>query len=335
MRTLKKRPRADTLVSEKRRNTNLTGRMIYLALLALFAVSVLNYLFGDFVFLRADGLVLRDRNTIAAGYVARVEEVSIAEAQKVKKGDVLLRLQSAELLERLADLSTQRAQLAASHVEYTTRIAIVSRLLPLARKRETQAAKTVTEFEKLAKTGLSTFSGYDAALNASYKAQEDHVRLSTEDQTLKKELIVLESARNEADAALENLKRHYGDGIVRASVDGEIGASVPSVGSVFRAGDDILTIYSGEVYVLAYLPRRYLFPVYEGMDVVVSDGRQQVKGILSEMLPVTDALPKEFQNTFKPRDRSQLAKIKFSSPSTFLLHDKVSISGGFELFPIF
>ncbi len=33
-------------------------------------------------------------------------------------------------------------------------------------------------------------------------------------------------------------------------------------------------------------------------------------GVVTEILPLTDTLPKEFQNTFKPSDRSQLAKIK-------------------------
>ncbi len=325
VRALKKRPRIDTLVSEKRRNTNLTGRMIYLALLIVFAVTVLNYLLGDFVFLRADGLVLRDPNTIAATYVARVEQVAVKEGQKVKKGDILLRLQSTELLERLADLSTQRAQFAARYVEYQTRLAIVAQLLPLAQKREAQTASTVTQYEKLAEGGLATFAGYDNALSASYQAQQDRVQLTVQDQTLKKELTTLESARDDAAAALENLKLHYSDGVVRALVNGEIGASVPSVGAVYRPGEAMLSIYSGEAYVLAYLPRRYLLPIYEGMEVVVSDGRHHTAGTVSEILAVTDALPTEFQNTFKPRDRSQLAKISFPHPPPFLLHDKINI----------
>jgi hypothetical protein len=113
---------------------------------------------------------------------------------------------------------------------------------------------------------------------------------------------------------------------VRAPISGSIGVSVPPLGHVYRAGDSILSIYSGESYVLAYLPRRYLFSIDVGQKLTVSDGRDSIAGVLDELLPVTDALAREFQNTFKPTDRSQLAKIKLLEPSPFPLHDKVSLS---------
>ena len=77
---------------------------------------------------------------------------------------------------------------------------------------------------------------------------------------------------------------------------------------------------------LAYLPRRYLFPIDVGMEVQISDGRDNADGVVSEILPVTDTLPKEFQNTFKPSDRNQLAKIEIEATKHFPLNQKVSLS---------
>jgi hypothetical protein len=51
-----------------------------------------------------------------------------------------------------------------------------------------------------------------------------------------------------------------------------------------------------------------------------------VPGVLTEILPVTEALAKEFQNTFKPTERSRLAKIRLLGKSPFPLLEKVSIS---------
>jgi hypothetical protein len=62
------------------------------------------------------------------------------------------------------------------------------------------------------------------------------------------------------------------------------------------------------------------------MDVKISDGRDTADGVITEILSVTDTLPKEFQNTFKPSDRNQLAKIKLQSTSRFPLNQKVSVS---------
>lgn len=322
---LRRRPRPDTLLNEKRRMTNYAGRLVYLALLVALMLAGLNYLFGDFVYFRADGLVLRHKTVIASTYVARVEDVAVAQGSKVSKGDVLLRLQSAELLERLADLSARRAQLAAREVDFRIRAATVAQLLPLAQKRENQAAGTVDKFEELLGSGFATSLSYGTALRTSFDAQQDSVRLVIQDQALKEELSMLERARHDADTALENLKDHYGGGVVRSTVDGTVGASVPSVGNVYRPGESILTVHWGEPFVLAYLPRRYLFSINVGQEVAVSDGRHEVTGIISEILPITAALPSEFQNTFKPRDRNQLAKIRFSSPAPFSLHDKVTI----------
>ena len=87
-----------------------------------------------------------------------------------------------------------------------------------------------------------------------------------------------------------------------------------------------MTISYGEPYVLVYLPRRYFFPVYVGMQLEVTDGQRKASGAIAEILPVTDALPKEFQNTFQPSDRNQLAKIELASSTPFPLLQKVRVS---------
>ena len=82
---------------------------------------------------------------------------------------------------------------------------------------------------------------------------------------------------------------------------------------------------------LAYLPRRYLFPIRAGMKVKVKSGRYTATGVIQQILPITDALPKEFQNTFKPQDRSQLARIRLLEPEKFPLHEKVQLTGLYSL----
>ncbi len=329
VKSLRKRPRPDVLINEKRRVTNATGRMIYLVLLMGFGLAIANYLVGDFVLFRADGLVVRDKSVVAAVYVARVGEVHAREAQLVQKGDILFQLQSTEMLERLADLSTRRAQLAAKAAEFKVKAETISQLLPLATKMEQETGKTVVRFDKLRLSGLATATGYDNALRASYDARLDHVRLATQKRVFEQELASLTAAQSDANAAISDLKEHYSGGVVRASTSGVVGASVPSIGDVFGVGQPIMSIYSGEAYILAYLPRRYLFSVDVGQEVSVSDGRDEATGTIAEILPLTGALPLEFQNTFKPRDRNQLAKIRFSSPPSFPLHEKVTISVSF------
>ena len=326
MRSLKKRIRPDNTPNEKRVTRGRTGRTVYLILLFLFGLVIFDYTVGDYVLLDADGLVLSDAHIVATPYVAQVSGVEVKEGQEVKAGDKLISLQSTEILERLADLSTKRAGLVARATDFKIRAEKVDELLPLAERRASEAVNTIKKFDSLAKAKLVTNARYQEALRINYEARRDRVGLLTQQQVLNEELASLEDALADADDATAKLEALYADGIVRAPVGGYVGASVPSAGKVYRPGQPILSIHHGEPYVLAYLPRRYLFPVKVGMSVVVSDGRESANGAISEILPVTDALPKEFQNTFKPSDRNQLAKIKLEEPAAFPLNQKVEVS---------
>lgn len=326
MRPLKKRLRPDNIPSERRIMRRHAGRTIYLFLLVVFAFAVAKYLFGDFLLLEADGLVLRDQHVVATTYIARVQTVDVKEGQPVQAGDVLLKLQSTELLERLADLSTKRAELVARVTDFKVRSASVVTLLPLAERRETESLRTIEQFDNLAEEKLVTSARYQEALRSNYEASRDRVSLTSQMSVLKEELSALDSALADADDALTDLQGLYSNGVVRSPVSGSIGAAIPMVGNVYRPGDPILSVYYGDPYVLVYLPRRYLFPIYVGMDVRLSDGRESAEGMITEILPVTDALPKEFQNTFQPLNRSQLAKITLAVPLSFPLNQKVSVS---------
>lgn len=326
MRTLKTRVRPDNIPNEKRVERGTAGRTIYLILLFVFGLAIVNYLLGDYVFLNADGLVLSDAHVIETPYVALVEKVGVDEGQSVEAGDFLLKLQSTEILERLADLSIARAGLVAKATDFKIRSESVSQLLPLAERRAAQAVKTIKQFDALAKAKLVTSARYQEALRVNYEASKDRVGLLTQRQVLKEELASLDKALADAEDAIENLRELYADGVVRSPADGSIGASIPPVGAVYQSGEPILSVYSGEPYVLAYLPRRYLFAIRVGMEVQISDGRETAHGVVSEILPVTASLPKEFQNTFKPSDRNQLAKIEIDAPKAFPLNQKVNLS---------
>lgn len=328
--SLRKRPRADALKTEQRRVTNRTGRAVYFSMLVAFFIAGLNFLIGDMVFFGADGLVIRDKSTVATTYLARVEAVNVKSGTLVANGDRLIKFQSMEVLERLADLSSRNASLAAQAAEFAVRSETISKLLPLAERREAETAKVLSRFDRLSDVKLVTSVRYDEALKARFDAQQSLVNFQAQDRALRSELTALVAARLDAEAALADLRRQYADGVVNAPVTGAIGPIVPSVGDVYRPGEKIMEIYSGDPYVLAYLPRRYLFDIEIGAGVTVSSGRIEADGVIIDILPVTDSLPKEFQNTFKPQARNQLARIQLSSAAAFPLHEKVHIAGKTE-----
>ncbi|HOV03281.1 MAG TPA: HlyD family efflux transporter periplasmic adaptor subunit [Kaistiaceae bacterium] len=335
MRALRKRPRPDNLVSQQRKATNSVGRIVYLGLVAALLVAVMNFLFGDMVFLRADGLVLRDRTSLAATYLAQVIDVEVKAGDAVREGEVVLRVQSGDMLERLAELSANRARIASQLVDFKVRLETSRQLVPLAGRREAETSRLIADFDSLSDRSLISSARYEEALLAQFDAQHDYVKLSTESSTLENELRVLEAAQADAEAALADLRSHYRDGVLTAPADGSVDADVPSPGDVFRPGDEILSVYSGEAYVLAYLPRRYLFDLEPGMPVEVSNGRLTAAGEIEAILPVTGAAPAEFQNTFRPTDRNQLARIRLIEAADFPLREKVTIRAASRLPQLF
>lgn len=326
LRSLRKRPRSDKLANQLRKPGGNWGRRVYLALLILFMLAMSNFLWGDFLLLRSVGLVLRDENVVALTHVARVGSVNVEEGETVRRGDVILHIDSTEVLERLADLSIRLAELTQQKAELELRSEVAARLLPLAEKREYRTSEVLRRIENLDDRGLITSASYDEFMRAKFDAQENHIRLAVESKSLSRQIADLEAARKDAISAIEKLETYYADGLVRAETDGSIGADLPSIGSVYRPGEPILTIHSGDAYILAYLPSRYLFPIDVGTNVEISSGRHRDRGVISEILPLSDALPMEFQNTFRPRERNQLAKIMLSNPSRFPVLDKVEIT---------
>ncbi len=326
MRTLRKRPRSDNIANQSRRPAGNMGRRIYLALLILIGIGAVNYLWGDFVTLRGEGLVLRDKTVVATSYVARVTAVHVREAEDVEKGDALLQISSTDLLERLADMSIRQASVKQMATELHLRLEIARRLLPQAKRRDDETRQMLLRLENTANSGYVTTASYREALQASFSASSDITRLSAENEILRSKIDELDSVQANAANALKQLRDSYGDGTLRAAVKGSVGAQLPSVGDVYRPGEPILSVYSGEPYILAYLPSRYLFEIRPGMKVVVSSGRERGEGVISEILPLSDVRPQEFQDSFRPRDRNQLAKISLSNPAKFPMGEKVWIS---------
>jgi len=100
------------------------------------------------------------------------------------------------------------------------------------------------------------------------------------------------------------------------------------VGEVLSGGNDrIASIYTGPSFVLAYIPESYLFDVEEGQKVSVKTRGQTIVGDVEKVLPVTEALPPEFQLPNRARGRGQLVRIALLDKAEFPIDQKAHVSG--------
>jgi multidrug resistance efflux pump len=329
MQHIRKRPRLDKLINQQRSSKAAWGRRLYLALVCALALALANYFLGDAMILRADGILLTDRQIIAATYPAKVAAVRVKEGENVAKGAVLVELESADMLRDIADLSVRNADLSAREAQLRVSAANVQTLLPLAERNARQGAGAVARIDTLADRGLVSTQSMTQALASGYDTAAKLAELRGQSEVLTDELSHVEQSHARASEALAQLEGFYDRGAVRAVSAGTVGSHVPAIGQVAKFGDELLQVYGEKAYILAYLPDIYLFAISPGDKVEVSagTGSRSSVGAVEAILTVADALPPEFQNTFRPRDRSRLIRISLPPDNGFAISQKVRIGG--------
>ena len=327
MQRLRKRPRIDNLGAQQRAGSARWGRTIYLGLLAALGASLGYYLVGDMFVLSADGTVLKERHAIDAGYAAKITDVYVKQGESVQKGDPLLKLESFSMVKEIADMTLREGELALREGQLRSRLTQIRFLTPLAERSAKENSSTVARFDQVSSKGIVPATTRNGAVRDSLAASERLVELQSQGESTQAELELLARSRATSTAAMAQLHSIYDDGNVRATADGVIGARVPVAGKVVQFGENLTDINGGTSYVLAYLPDSYLFATKEGMAVTVTNGADSVTGRIESILGVADALPDEFQNMFRPRDRSRLMRIALDDETPFAISQKVWVTG--------
>ncbi|MEZ0170235.1 HlyD family secretion protein [Microvirga sp. TS319] len=327
MKRLRKPPRIDVLDAQKRSSSGRLGRMTYLALVVLFLGSVAYYLIGGMFVLSIDGTVLKDRYSVGASYAGKVVDVYVKEGEQVEAGTQLLRLESFEIVQELANFALRNSDLSIREGQLRGKLAAFEAVSPLAERTASETRMTASQFDSVSGRGIISSLSKDDALRNSLQAAERVAQLQSEKSATEYELNLLQQSRTIFREAIDKLNGIYDNGYLRASMPGIVGTKVPIPGQIVKFGDELMQINGGRSYVLAYLPDDYLFNISEGMAVNVKGGAHSAKGRIDAILTVADALPAEFQNMFRPRDRSRLARIALDENNPFAVSQKVTISG--------
>ncbi|MCO5065925.1 MAG: efflux RND transporter periplasmic adaptor subunit [Rhizobiaceae bacterium] len=327
MKKLRSAPRADNLGKQQRAASAKWGRLVYLGMIGAFCASLLYYLFGAIFVLSADGIVLTGMRAVDASYTGKIVEVYVQEGDHVEEGTPLLKLESFEMVKEIAELALRDGELAVRESQLRGQLDVVDAIAPLAERNAKESTKTVTSFDKVSSRGVISVLSRDSALQSSFAAAQKMAELTAQKASAQDELAQVAKSRDTSREAMERLEAIFDDGNIRASGAGVIGVKVPVPGQVVQPGDELLQINGGNIYILAYLPDEYMFPIRKGMVVNLRSGGETAKGYIDSVLAVADALPAEFQNLFRPRDRSRLFRVVLSSPNPFAVTQKVTVTG--------
>lgn len=314
MRRFRLRPRPDGLNNDIRRQTVIWTRLVYLGILGAIGLWFADFLFGSYVYLKSEGMVIAPSATLATEYPATIRDITVREGDRVVAGQRIAGMSSQQVTETMARLTTDLARLRAQEADLRIQAEKSAAMVPLASQRSALAADTRERYEQLQKRGILPMDKRMAAVETEYRSRLDAGALQAETTAIRQQLERLAPAVDKAEAALDELQRLYGKGELTAPIDGIVGRRNVEAGAVIAPGEVVAEIYGAGSYVLAYMPTGTLYSVKPGEEVTIEWGVRKTRGRIAAIEPVAMALPKEFQTAFKPVARNQLLRIDFDPP---------------------
>jgi multidrug resistance efflux pump len=312
MRFLKRRRDVHAVPVQPRAHRLAVIRWIYISGVIVLVIWLANFAFGSLLYLQSEGLVLGEPGVVAAEFPVTVRDILVRQGERVKKGQVAAIVSSQNVTETIARLTADIAVRESRKSELRIRSSVVNGLLALAQDRQNIASDTRKALETLIPHGNLSLNQRSAAIDMEYRSYQDLESLKAEQPVLNEELATLSGALAEAEGAIADLRKLYDDGRLRMPIDGVISRIVANKGSVARAGDPIVELYSEQRFVLGYVPTGALYRLAAGDEVQIKVGLQTARGTITRVEPVAQALPREFQRAFEPVDTQQLIRVEFA-----------------------
>ncbi len=312
---LKRRQRVDGVRNEIRAPAKPWGKYFYLCLVGGFLFWLFDLFFGEMFYFHANGLVVQDRVVLATQYDASVSELAVREGERVVAGTAVARLRSQSVEENIAELSADVARMMEQASQLEVRREVIEATKPLMDRRVDAATAAREEVEKL----RDLFTQKDRLQRlqdelASMQAKSTDV---AEYKVIKADLPQLKSAIAAARKALDRLSTSYAEGVLTAPVDGVVGYLHVTAGSVVSKATPMMELYTGEPYVLAYVPEGAIYELAPGDRVSVSVGFSSYSGVVRQILPISTALPEEYIDALRVPQRAPLARIEFVDVDKF------------------
>jgi multidrug resistance efflux pump len=327
---LHKRVRADRFLNDVRANQKRRrnyGRYVYLAAVLGVFLYLTSLFVGPYLWLRAEGLVISDHVVIASPYAVQVTRVLVQPGQRVRRGDLLVKAHSPEVIEALATLTTRAAETSGRQAEIAFKYEVANALVRNADERLAEAEAQLKKVQASHSIGFVSDTFIASVSKDRYAAMQEKVSREAERKAAIDQLERLQESQAEVKQTLDDLRAIYNNGAIVASADGIVGPKIAVQGDVVKPGDQLMQVYVGPKYALVYLDTGTLYKTEVGDRAEVADGFNNTGGTVEEILPLTVPLPPEFQKAFRPPTRGQIVKIKLDDERPFPMATKVVVTG--------
>ncbi|NOL49818.1 HlyD family secretion protein [Pelistega europaea] len=239
--------------------------LLAVAVLGLVAVGI----WQNFTLQKADykgiaqvnGRLNLTRLDIATLYAGRVQEILVGEGDEVQAGQVLVRLDDAQVKAQMAQIQAKQRQTQEAVQRAKSELDAVDKQLKLA-KLELDNAQQLYKSKLISSTELARHQTQYSALLAKFNAT----------QAAKSEA---ESGIQQAQAQQTQVQDMLDDYAIKSPIHGRIEYKIAELGTVIPAGGKVMSLLDTEdAYLNIYLPPQQTNPLRIG-----DEARIQIEGI--------------------------------------------------------
>lgn len=251
----------------------------------------------------------------------KIVEDPIELGQMVKKGDVLMRIDSTDMeyaLEQL-ELTLVQKQAVLDSLEGGTEQEQI-------RQAQNGVSVAKATYEKARSDYQNTLDLYQGggtsktALDTiQYQMDVAKAQLDTADQQLQllrsgagdEAIVAADAAVAQIESQIAQTKEHLEKLTIKAACDGTVMSKNYNKGDLVATGYDLVDVAAdGEIYLLCYLPVEYVSKVEYGQTLTVTYEGEEVQGTVMYVDVKSEYTPKDFQTSANKNRDSVKLKVK-------------------------
>jgi membrane fusion protein YbhG len=309
--------------------------LAFVIVLIIVLYKVLPYFKSKDISLTVSGRVEADEIDLAARLPGKLKNVMIEEGMRVKKGDIIARIDNDDLQsqrrEAIAGIEELKEKIRAAELdfEYTANnvdhsideaqkgLLVADARLKQAEAKKENADKEMNRYSSLLEKEVVSKEKYDN-VNLAYKLSQEEVRVASNEveqakvslmkaedarklvKAKEKELLSLKKSLTQLQERVRQIDIYIGYTVITAPLDGVILRKVAEPGEILvQGGVAGVMIDPEDIHIKTYVPEKYIGRIHIGMDAkVISDAYpyQPFTGSICFISDKAEFTPKEVQS---------------------------------------
>lgn len=313
-------------VEARRARSGTLVRGVYGSAVLSLLAYVLWYFGSQYLFLEGTGLVEARRYVVSTPYVSEVKRINIAPGLRVTAGDLIARIESQQVQQRINELNQMLLDHSQKSTELRIKLRVAAATMDGARDRLALASEAAKRFEAQP-VELTSLSHRMNVYRERSAAQVDVARAEAETAETNKQLEQLETIRAGVEAKIEAIRAEFDDGQIKAPVSGLVGNFIAHPGAVIRPGDLILEIYDvSESYISWHVPAFSLREPKIGDVVYVQHGSKVHPGYVWDIQQLARSTPEAGESILRKTEPRQVILVKLQQSGVSLpIHAQVTV----------